>query len=247
MELRTKAEHYTIYRPTVQNGNSNHKSKVLPFWPRRSQSDLWIPLVLGLPTQSGLEKGMDWHVTTPHSTIHPKCSQGYLQPQNKEHPTPHQKKDRSVLSWKSHYWIYNHTKTKHSSPKRVLKTQQSIQWGWIPKTSPVNCMGPHYRIATRSTKYSPRKTTPTHPRRKKWDAQIHARTPQKRDNLHIQITLCGQLLCEEKGWKTMTSTRLPTHKQMDKEEQECIPSHSSSHWLPQWMHQVYNCRHLLGV
>ena len=237
-----------LHRPAVQNGNTNHKSKVLPFQHRRSQGDLQIPLVCGLPTQSGLEKGMDQHVTTSHSTICPRCSQGYLHPQNKEHPAPHQKEDRLILSWKSHYWIHNHTWTKYSSPKRIPKTQQSIQWSQIPKTSPVNCMGPHHRVTTRSTKHSPRETTSTHPRRKRQNAQVCARTPQQRDNLHIQVTLCGQLLLhEEKGWKTTTSTRLPTHKQMDKEEQECVPSHSSSHQLSQWMHQVYNCRHLLGV
>ena len=45
----------------------------------------------------------------------------------------------------------------------------------------------------------------------------------------------------------MTSTGLPTHQQMDKKEQKCIPPHSSSYRLPQWMYQIHSCRRPLGL
>ena len=144
---------------------------------------------------------MNQHVTTPYSPVCSQCSQSHICPQNKECPMPHQKNNRPVLSWKSHYQVHNHTWTKYSSPRGIPETQQSIQWGLVPETSPVNFLGPHHRTTARSTKHPPRKTTPTHPGRKRQNAQICARTPQKRDNLCIQITLCSQfLLCEEKVW-----------------------------------------------
>ena len=45
----------------------------------------------------------------------------------------------------------------------------------------------------------------------------------------------------------MTSTGLPTYKQTDKEEQKCLPPHSPSHQPPQWMYQVHDCGHPLGI
>ena len=58
----------------------------------------------------------------------------------------------------------------------------------------------------------------------------------------------AQLLFHKKErWKTMTSTRLPTHQQMDKKEQKCISSHSPSDRSPQQMHQIHGCRCLLGL
>ena len=48
-----------LHRLTIQDGNTNYKPEILSLRPRRSQSNLQIPLVHSLPTQSGLEKRMD--------------------------------------------------------------------------------------------------------------------------------------------------------------------------------------------
>ena len=161
---------------------------------------------------------------------------------------PYQKGNRSVLPWESHHWVHNHKQTQYSSSRRIQETQQGVQWSQIPKASPVYHMGPCHRATVRSTQHPTRKTTPPHSRREKWDAQVHTGASQKGNNLHIQITLCSQhLLCKEEGQKTITSTGLQNHKQMDKKEQECIPPHSPSHWSPQQVHQVHHYGHPLGI
>ena len=144
-----------LHRFTVQDRDTNHKPEILPLRPRGSQGNLQIPLVCSLPTQSRLEKRMDQHVTTPHSPVCSEYSQSHICPQNKECPVLHQKNNRPVLSQESHYWVYNHKWTKHGSPERIPKAQPH----WIPETSPVNCMGSCHRTTSRSTKYSPWKTT----------------------------------------------------------------------------------------
>ena len=45
----------------------------------------------------------------------------------------------------------------------------------------------------------------------------------------------------------MTSTRLPTLKQVDEEEQRCISPHSLGHQLPQQVYQIHNCVYMLGI
>ena len=71
-----------------------------------------------------------------------------------------------------------------------------------PRDFPSQPYGSHYRTTARSTKHSTRKTTPTHSRGKRQNAQICARTPRERDNPSVQITLCSQfLLCKKKDGK----------------------------------------------
>ena len=112
-----------LHRPTIQNGNTNHKPMILPLRPWGPQGNLWIPLVRSLPTQSGLEERMDWHVTTPNSPISPECNQSHVHPQDKECSLTHQKSIRSILSWKGHHRIHSLQQAKFCSSKRIPKTQ----------------------------------------------------------------------------------------------------------------------------
>ena len=116
------------------------------------------------------------------------CSKSLVYSQNQECPPPHEKGNQPILPWMSHHRINNHQQTKHSSPRRIQKAQQSIQQSQIPETSFVHSMGSCYRTMTRSTQHLTRKATPSHSRRKEWNAQICTGTPQKGNNPCIQIT-----------------------------------------------------------
>ena len=139
-----------LYGLAVQNGHINHKPEILPFRFGGPQGNLWIPLVCSLPAQSRLEKGVDWHLTTPYSLISTQCSKSLIHPQNEECPVPHKKGNWPILPWTSHNWVYNQW-TKHCGPRGIQETQQSIQQGQISKTTPVHYIGSHHKTAARNT------------------------------------------------------------------------------------------------
>ena len=213
MAWKTKAEHYaTIW---TYNLEWEHKP-----WTRDSISQIWeitkqsldIPgSQLSNPEWTGKEDGLTCH--NSQSSCQPQMQQKpCIPPEQRMFLNPSEKSQTNISLGGSPLDLQT---PMNQTPQSLKNTKGTAKYS--VKLSPRDCPSRLYGIMQSnyywSTGHPSRKTTPTHPGRKSGNAQICTRTPQKRDNLCIQITLCSQfLLCEEEGWKTMTSTRLQTYQ-----------------------------------
>jgi hypothetical protein len=74
-------------------------------------------------------------------------------------------------------------------------------------------MGSCYRTTPEQANNAPSQTPSTEPNGTSRDAEIHKRTPLKRNYSRIVEPLCCELLLYQKErWKTTTSSRLLSHQ-----------------------------------
>jgi hypothetical protein len=91
-------------------------------------------------------------------------------------------------------------------------------------------MGPHYRTPPKCSDCPPCATPPAKPNGTRRNAEICGRTPLKRDYPRVMESIrCKLLLHQEKGWKIMPRSRLPTYQQMDEEKLKCVPFDPTNH------------------
>ena len=118
----------------------------------------------------------------------------------------------------------------------------------IPMTAKENSMGSHNWTTTKCPKITGRKTAQTSPGWNQGNQKVHSRTPTNRHNQGRQRTICSKLLlCKESRWETMTSSRLPSTKQIHEEELKHIPTNPTSDRPISGMHPVYKIQHKMGV
>src|SRR6266403_269982 len=109
-------------------------------------------------------------------------------------------------------------------------------------------MGSRYQITTRSAVHNARTPLTPQSERNPRSSQLRPRTFEKRYHTGILEPLrCQLLLRQEEGQKAQTSTRLPTHQQMDQEKSKRISTNSASHRPSEGLLSVHKSRHQMGV
>src|SRR6266478_731194 len=79
-------------------------------------------------------------------------------------------------------------------------------------------------------------------------SQFHPRTLKKRNHTRVMEPLHRQLLlCQKERQKTLTSTRLSPHQQMDETKPKHIPSNPTSHRPSEGLHTIYKGRRQMGL
>ena len=136
----------------------------------------------------------------------------------------------------------------NQSTRRVPPTCKSVQQTKISTITKENSVGPRNWTTTECPEITSRKIAKTSARWNQGNRKIYGRTPTTRNNQSWQRTLHSQLLLhKEGGRKTTTSARLPTPKQIHKEEQECVPTNPPSNRQAGRMHPIHKVQHKMGV
>ena len=136
----------------------------------------------------------------------------------------------------------------NQSTRRSPPPHQSAQWTKIPTITEKNGMGSHNWTITECSEIAGRKAAQTSLRWNQRNWEVHSRTFTTRTDQSRQRTVCSQLLlCKESRWKTTTSTRLLTPKQVHQEELKCVPTNSPSNQPTGRMNPVHKVRHKMGI
>ena len=179
-----------LYGSTSANRTTNDQPLILPIGPGRAKSHIRISLVRSVPTTYQLEKRMDRYYSTSGNIQCTQCSKGEIYTLLAKTSIP---SGRTILHRTSNY---RHTRRKPpiKNPTRISTTSQSIQRRTVTTTPSTLCLGSRDRIASRSSKFITRTTTPTESRRKGRNPQIRQRTFESRNDPHLKISVCCQLL-----------------------------------------------------